>query len=138
MVRRLKKYSRLTFREQLLFQEALLLHIWIGMLLKVVPFRRIPRLFSGPQSSVFSPQLKIIEMIRAAISRAGGVSPWKNRCLVSSLAARCMLKRRKIKSQIYLGLAKGFNGKMIAHAWLKTGNLEIVAKTDNFIGIYSF
>ncbi len=43
----------------------------------------------------------------------------KNRCLVSSLAARCILKRRKIKSRIFLGLAKEFNGKMIAHAWLK-------------------
>ncbi|HPQ29766.1 MAG TPA: hypothetical protein PLQ82_14940 [Desulfobacteraceae bacterium] len=75
MVRRIEKFRRLTFRERMLFLEALLLHIWIGMLLKVVPFRWIPRLFSGTQSSVFSPQLKIIGMVRAAIGRSGGVSP---------------------------------------------------------------
>ena len=71
-------------------------------------------------------------------SRAGKVSPWKNRCLVSSLAARCMLRRRKITSQLSLGVAKDAGGKVIAHAWLRAGDVEIVSAGGSFHELYQF
>jgi len=178
VVRRLKKFSRLTSREQMLFLEALLLHIWIGMLLKIVPFRRIPRLFgsrsrprAGPRifdppnggsgqsetpmeaesrtrtcpdevgsvgTAVGSQQSAIVENIRDAVQRAGQVSPWRNRCLVSSLAGRCMLRRRQINSQIHLGIAKNAAEKTIAHAWLEAEGYEVVRKHGDYHDIYIF
>ena len=36
-----------------------------------------------------------------------------------------MLERRKIESTLYLGTAKDENGKMIAHAWLRSGPFYI-------------
>jgi len=125
--------------------EAIFLHLWVGMMLKVVPFRQIPGLFGNPVSSVFSQQLAVgsrqsedIEATRRAIQRAGKFSPWKNRCLVSSLAGRCMLRRRKITSQLSLGMAKDAGGKPAAHAWLISHDIEMVGKSGNYTLLYTF
>ena len=138
MIRKLRRFMALSFREKLLFVEAFLLHLWVGMLLMVVPFRRIPRLFASRQSAVGSQQSAIVENIRDAVQRAGQVSPWRNRCLVSSLAGRCMLRRRQINSQIHLGIAKNAAGKTIAHAWLEAEGYEVVRKHGDYHDIYVF
>jgi len=111
------KFLKLSGREKLLLLEAVILHLWIGLILKALPFRWIPRLFASPQfpvgclqSAVLGQQSELLDSIRAAIGRAGKVSPWRNKCLVSSLAGRCMLKRRKISSEISLGMAKDADG----------------------------
>jgi hypothetical protein len=129
---RADKFLKLTSREKLLFLEAVVLHLWVGLLLKAVPFRRIPGLFGGPDSSGFSLRSNIVEQVRAAIQRGGSVSPWKNRCLVSSLAARRMLNRRKIPSQLSLGVAKNAFGKTVAHAWLISGETEVTGKHGDY------
>ena len=121
-----------------MFFEAVVLHLWVGLLLKVIPFRWITRLFSSLQSPVFSHQSEDIALIKRAIGRANIVSPWKNRCLVSSLAGRGMLRSRKIDSQLSLGAAKNVDGKTIAHAWLRAGDVEIVSAGEWFQELYQF
>jgi len=138
LLKRISKFSKLRGREKLLFIEAVALHLWVGLLLKVVPFRRIPGLFSSRQSAVSSRQSEVIELVKVGIQRAGKVSPWRNRCLVSSLAGRCMLRRRKIGSQLSLGVAKNPEGKTIAHAWLKSENIEIVERKGDFTELFFF
>lgn len=155
-MRRISKFIQLSFREKILFAEALLMHLWAGLLLKLVPFRRIPHLFGSRQfetpieeenqsrhnvsgqQSVCSQQSGTIYFIREAIARAGRVSPWKNRCLVSSLAARCMLNRRKIQSVLYLGVSKKPDGQTVAHSWLKAGKDEIVEMNGEYTELYTF
>lgn len=56
MIRKLRRFRVLPLGEKLLFLEAFLLHLWVGLLLKVVPFRWIPRLFASRQSAVGSGQ----------------------------------------------------------------------------------
>ena len=79
-----------------------------------------------------------LPLIKTAIQRASRRSSWKNKCLISSLAARRMLNKRKIQSQLSLGVAKGGNGQMIAHAWLKVGDFEIVEKSGEYQELYLF
>ena len=50
---------------------------------------------------------------------------WESQCLVKAIAAMKMLERRQIESTIYFGTAKDENGKMIAHAWLRSGPFYI-------------
>jgi len=83
-------------------------------------------------------QTELIDFIRRAIQQAGKVSPWKNRCLVSSLAGRCMLRRRKIESEVSLGVAKDAGGNVIAHAWLRAGGVEIVPSDGTFSALFQF
>ena len=122
----------------MLFLEAVVLHLWIGLLLKVIPFKRIPRFFASLKSKVESPDAKVIELIRDAVARANRVSPWRNRCLVSSLAGRCMLRSRRIQSQISLGVAKDTGGRTVAHAWLRSGEIEIVERRGDYTELFSF
>ena len=158
----LRKFFALSCREKRFFAEAFVLHLWVGLALKVVPFRRIPGVFASPQfdaptkeedqsrtrtcpdevgsvgTVVGSRQSEDVVLIRGAIQRAGKVSPWKNRCLVSSLAGRCMLRRRKIESEVSLGVAKDAGGNVIAHAWLRAGGVEIVPSDGTFSALFQF
>lgn len=138
MLPKYRKYNLLQRKEKFLFLEALVLHLWVGLLLKVIPFRWIPRIFSSPQSAVGTQQSGDLQLIKSALLRAGRVSPWMNRCLVSSLAARRMLNRRKISSRLSLGVAKSANGQTIAHAWLKVGDFEVVEKSGDYKELYLF
>jgi len=133
-----RKFGELPWKEQLLFSEAYFLHLTTGLILKVIPFRWIARVFSSRQSSVGSPQSEVVELIKTALGRASRVSPWKNKCLVSSLAGRCMLRRRKIESQISLGMAKDNEGRPIAHAWLRSGEVELVTRNGDYTLLYTF
>ena len=141
MLMRFKKFGELSWKEQLLFSEAYFLQVTIGLLMRIIPFRWIPKLFSGKVQGKGGPwniEPGTLNLIKAAIQRSSPYSPWKNKCLVQSLAARRMLNRRKIKSQISLGVAKGRNGQMIAHAWLKVGDFEIVEKSGDYQELYLF
>jgi hypothetical protein len=152
MAGKFRKFGELSFHEQLLFSEALFLQVSIGLLLKIIPFRWVPKLFSGgvkgtgyredrtsdTEPGTLNMEPGILNLIKTAIQRSGPCSPWKNRCLVSSLAARSMLQRRKIGSQISLGVAKDDNGRVIAHAWLRAGKIEIVPKGGNYQELYLF
>ena len=157
-----KKFISFTRREKLFFSEALFLQVSVGLLLKILPFRWIPKLFSNkvhdtghkvqgsldlepePRCSrvhrwqIWSLEPETSELIKAAIKRSSPYSPWKNKCLVSSLTARRMLSRRKISSQLSLGVAKGTNGKTTAHAWLKAGEFEVVEKSGDYRELYLF
>ncbi len=50
---------------------------------------------------------------------------WESQCLVMAIAAMKMLDRRGIESTLYLGTARDADGKMIAHAWLRSGNIYL-------------
>ena len=137
-MKRLSKFLRISSGDRLLFSEALFYHLLAGLILKTVPFRKIPGIFSSRKPAVGNLQSGKLEEIRRAVNRAGRVSPWRNRCLVSSLAARCMLNRRKIPSLLSLGMAKKQDGKTVAHAWIRVGDREVVEKTGEFTELYTF
>ncbi|NLE35719.1 MAG: lasso peptide biosynthesis B2 protein [Bacteroidales bacterium] len=159
MSRKLLKFTELPFREKLLFLEAFLLHLWVGLLLTIIPFSWIPRLFSNPEHGMSAKATSVIDngsqkgktdslspatdsfvlnQIKSATSRASKSSPWKNKCLISSLAARCMLRRRHISSQLSLGVARSGDGRVIAHAWLKSGDCELVPQNGEFTALFLF
>jgi len=67
--------------------------------------------------------------------------PWKVKCFEEAIAAKKVLEKYHIKSTIYLGVAKKTEHKLIAHAWLKSGNLFITGKKGHkkqaIVGFYS-
>jgi hypothetical protein len=131
-------FFALSARERIFFLEAAFLQLWAGLVLKLIPFRWIPRFFANPQNVMDSPQSPLLSLIKESVRRAENVSPWKNRCLVSSLAARCMLRRRRIGSSLSLGMAKEADGRMTAHAWLTAGDIEIVERGGDYKELFYF
>jgi hypothetical protein len=138
--------------------------LWVGLLLKAVPFKKIPSMFPNPEASKNTPASNLpspapgegpglgadsgggragafdeeLDELRNAILLTSHYSPWRNKCLVQSLAARKMLKKRGITSQLSLGLRKDQEKKMLAHAWIKVGEKEIVSKSGDYLELFVF
>ena len=65
---------------------------------------------------------------------------WKTTCYTQAIAARLLLKRKGIKSKIYLGMTKDKNNKLLAHAWTKVGEKVITGggNLDKYKVLYIF
>jgi hypothetical protein len=77
-----KKQRFLTFLglpvdEKLLFLESLSLHLWVGFLMKFIPFKKISVWFANPSGKQVVPSKDTLEKIKSAGIRASRVSPWK-------------------------------------------------------------
>lgn len=134
----MRGYLRLAPVEKRIFLEAFFLHIWVWFILLFIPFRKIPELFANLSVTGNNYDGIKLNQVRTAISRASEILQFRNRCLVSSLVARRMLNRRRIKSELYLGVAKIEGGKIRAHAWIRSDGVEIVEQEGDYKVLYLF
>lgn len=118
------KFARLPATRQRLLLEALLCLGW-ARVLKALPFARIAPSLGEPMLETplerypaEEPQVRDISQAVRAMSRH---TPWQSHCLVQAIAAQRMLARRRIASTLYLGTARDRQGRMVAHAWLRSG-----------------
>ena len=58
------------------------------------------------------------------VNRICTKTSWESKCLVRALTAQKLLKRKKIHSTMYLG-CRLEEGKMVAHAWLRVGKMDV-------------
>lgn len=130
----MKKYKKLiTFLSldtdtKLLFLEAFILLGW-ARFLKGKPFSKVAPKLGEPMCETTYSNHSMNQHILAKVSQAVNIMSnytlWESMCLVKAIAAMKMLERRNIESTIYLGTAKDKNGKLIAHAWLRSGPFYI-------------
>ncbi len=132
------KFTKLSIQEKLLFLEALLFSYAAKVLLLVLPFKYCLKFVSNDNCKHTDPDVLELKKIKKAVYRANRMAFWDNKCLVMSLASRWMLQRRRIPSQISLGVAFDESNNLIAHAWLKTSEYEIVDKGGNYRELYQF
>ena len=96
-------------------------------ILKALPFSRIaPSLGEQMAETAYSRDVeneRLLLHISRAILTVSRHTWWESKCLVMAIAGMKMLQRRGIASTLYLGTAKDPSGKMIAHAWLRSGSL---------------
>jgi hypothetical protein len=52
-------------------------------------------------------------------------------CLPQAIAAKWMLRRRKLPSTLYLGLQRDDELKLTAHAWLRVGNTILTGRAES-------
>jgi Transglutaminase-like superfamily len=128
----LAKFFALPLREQRDVAEATL-NLAVVQLLLLVPFRWLAPLFGRlhPGAASAVPVLSEDEnssafAVRRAMLRATGRLPWDSSCLVRSLAAQMMLRRRHLPSVLQLGVRAGAATELSAHAWLKCGDVNVV------------
>ncbi|WP_405107255.1 lasso peptide biosynthesis B2 protein [Paenibacillus sp. FSL K6-1217] len=102
--------------------------LWRLMLVRIqllFPFARTaPQLGvkSRETSAVSRPSdIRRIQQITKAIRVMSRYTPWKSTCMVRAVAGLKMLEKRGIESTLYMGVARDKQGKMIAHAWLRSG-----------------
>ncbi|MFC5406806.1 lasso peptide biosynthesis B2 protein [Cohnella soli] len=126
--RKLVISAKLNRRTMLLFTEAYLLLGWARIQV-IFPFSRLARRLGTPSeetSEAFVPSdSATVKHIRSAVNLMSRYTPWDSKCLVRAVAGQVMLNRRCIESTLYLGTAKDEQGRLIAHAWLRSGPLFI-------------
>jgi len=136
MIRKIEKFLRLSAEEKRLFLEAYLALGEMRIAVLTCSFKRLTRDLEQHRQTLKLPPLdeKTKEnalKIGWAIARAAANTPWESACLVQSLTAKKMLKRRGIPGVFYLGMTKEGRGEetVKAHAWTQCGD-EIITGAD--------
>lgn len=124
-VRYLFKFYHLTIQQKILIIEA---YIFLGifqMIISTVAFKHIaPRLGEHMQESpdqIDENKRLVIKNVSWAVNTMSRHTFWESKCLVQAITAKYMLRRRDIKSTLYLGVARDEQQAMMAHAWLRSG-----------------
>ena len=124
---RLRRFLRLPFLVKCMLPEALFLSGYYRFLILHRPFAKIsPKIGTLGYETA---ETEIRKDMVAAVGRAVYIScnrtPWESKCLVRALTAKKMLNRRKISCTMYMGVALQSDGGMVAHAWLRCGNVFV-------------
>jgi hypothetical protein len=69
-----------------------------------------------------------------AVTAAAAHTPWETTCLMQGLAAATLLRRRRIDTTLYLGVAGDGTGAdgLSAHAWLRCGDVVLTGARERW------
>jgi hypothetical protein len=130
------KWRAQSWTNRLLLVEA---YAFLGLMramILVIPFRQILRLFgliAGSNGDPLSlPMTQQAARIGWAVRAAAAHTPWHSTCLAQALCGMTMLRRRKMKATLYLGIAKhtSLPQKKVAHAWLYCGGATLTGAEE--------
>jgi hypothetical protein len=115
--------------------------VWLGIaraLVLVIPYRRVVSLLRLQDQeftlAVPGEEQRVISQVTRTIATISAHTPWESNCLVRAIAAKVMLRRRRINSTLYLGV-KMEAKTLTAHAWL--GRDRSVVIGDNNLATYT-
>ncbi len=122
---RLRKFLALPHADRGCLVEA---GFWLGiarLAILVLPFRWIApglgrHMARSPEETGAAPA-ELLDRISWAVTTASRHLPWDCLCLAQAMAGKAMLKCRGVPCTLYLGLAKGSEAQLQAHAWLQCG-----------------
>lgn len=132
--RKLKKIIGLSWGDKNILLEAFLISGLIRFSILFIPFRKLAVIYGKHNrettSSISEVEKEIIFKVGWAVEQISYRTPWKSKCLVKALTAQIMLARRKISSTLYLGVAKYKDNKLLAHAWVRSGQIIITGARE--------
>lgn len=133
LIRKIGKFFKLSWVEQMLLFDVFFLSGIFRFAILFLPFNKLAA-FAGKCKEESSEQVSDIDeltinKIRWAVSVVSRFTPWKSKCFVQALTAQTMLKKEKIGSTLYLGVAKDKEKKPLAHAWLRSGRIIVTGET---------
>lgn len=123
IIRKIYVFLSLPLHKKRLFVEAFLMLAW-ARILKAIPFSKVAPTLGDKMQETPIDQVEnkvILKNISEAIHIMSRYTFWESQCLVKAIAGMKMLQRRNIESTLYLGTGRDELGKLIAHAWLRSG-----------------
>lgn len=126
----LLKFLHLTWLQRARLVEALYNLALARLTLVLVPFNRLAARLGEPQRQspdTLTPPAQAAQArsISWAVTTMSRLVPWDSACLAQAIAAKWMLQKRGLASTLYLGVAYDQNKKMLAHAWLRCGDIYV-------------
>ena len=124
--KRISRFFKLPMDMKFLFVKAFFISAAIRFSILFISFKKLAG-FAGKYKEESPKVLEDKDKINVAkvswvVNTASKFTPWESKCLVKAMTAQILLKRYKVSSTLYLGVAKdkGSN-KLLAHAWLRAG-----------------
>ena len=126
-MRPIRRFLALDSSDRLYLLEAWLYLAASRLALSRIPFRYLaPRLGRQLPLEQGENPLAASSVLARTLTHAVGVAarhtPWNSTCLVQAIAGRLILRRRGLRSRIFLGTRKDEKGNLAAHAWLQSGD----------------
>ena len=132
-MKRLLKFMHLPAAERWLLVKAALLLSAIRLGLGLLPFQTLRRLLAkvaeastGLQETDRSSADRIVWAVEAAGRRLPGAGT----CLTQALAAQALLARRGHPALLRIGVLKGEEGRLEAHAWLESKGRIVIGGSE--------
>lgn len=126
---KVRKFLSLDAKTMIVFLEAFYYLGWSRFLVLLFPFSKIAPSLGEQMQETPNAQIhwnnEAMRTVHYAIQVMSKHTFWESKCLVKAIAALKMLENRQIESTLYLGTARDESGKMIAHAWLRSGPFYI-------------
>lgn len=132
--RKIKVFLKMPLIDKKMFLEAYILSGIYRFTILVIPFKKL-RKYIGVYKKESSREIptdnyKVARKVLNAVNIATKRTPWESKCLVRALTAQKMLKKRKIYTTLYLGVGKDKENKMLAHAWLRCGEVILTGGAE--------
>jgi hypothetical protein len=129
LLRKLRAFAAWPMKRKRLYAEAFLSLAW-ARILKMLPFAKVvpklgARMLETPYEGIGTADETTIRDVSQAVRTMSRYTWWESMCLVQAIAALKMLERRGVSSTLYLGTGKDSSGHMIAHAWLRSGQIYL-------------
>lgn len=131
-LRRLHRFRRCSWGDRWLLVQAA---GWLGvarLAVLTLPLRWIaPLLGQYMQESAATADLEqeaAALRVEWAVGTMSRYTPWKSNCLAQTIAAKRMLQRRRIRSTLYLGVARSDTLGLDAHAWIRSGTRVVAGE----------
>lgn len=112
--------------------------LWLGiarLCVLVLPYRWVVIVLSlrdrvdGPSAAAETEEA--IARVIWAVATAARHTPWESNCLARAIAAKVMLRRRRIGSTLSLGVRRDSEA-LTAHAWLSRDRSPLVGGAEAF------
>jgi Transglutaminase-like superfamily len=93
-----------------------------------------------PVAAIPADAERVVRKVRGAMGSIYRWVPWKPTCLVRAVAARQVLARRMIVSDLVLSVTPASGKTVDAHAWLEAGGLVVTGRNEKakYVPIYTF
>ncbi|WP_139906048.1 lasso peptide biosynthesis B2 protein [Clostridium thermarum] len=134
LIKKLHALKDINTGYRLLLIEAIILLGYFRIAVLVFPFRRVRKIIEKSRKKVEKDSVgtgyELIWKVRWAVSLASKYTPWQSKCLVQAATVHRMLKKRNINSTIYLGVGIEKDRNILAHAWVKYGDVTVIGESE--------
>ena len=127
-MKRLRKFLHLTSSDRRLLVSTMLLLGALRVGLRLLPFRTLQRVvaeLAQPPAGLRRANQSSVERLVWAVTAASRYVP-RATCLTQALAAQVLLGRHGHRTQLRVGVARGEEGRLEAHAWLESEGKVVV------------
>lgn len=135
MNRRLSKFLGHDWAARALLLEALAWLCWAKFLLLAVPFRWLAPRLGKPMTqsppTLSADEIQSAQRVSWAVQAVARHLPLGFVCLPQAIAAKWMLRRRRLASTLYVGVARPDQMKFTAHAWLRAGDKILTGRAES-------